>query len=160
MTHSEWTSDPSYCAVTYVIDYLTPLPDASLIVYNSATREFTIEGSDTTWAGIYHIRIKAADSSGAETILGFQVEVTDPCITGVFTFDPGFINPAPIEYVIGTTHPETFPSALGGATPVISNAETTATCPGITYEIKDWTLGSEATIDPAVFEFDTATNTF
>ena len=70
--------------MTYEVEYTTPLPDASLITYNSVTREFTIVGSDLTWAGNYTVTVKAMDMDGAYTgtSFNFNVEVIDPCVAG------------------------------------------------------------------------------
>ena len=72
---SEFTVDPTYCPVLYVATYDIQ-PPSTLITFDSATRVFTIFGTDSSTANTYTVTIRAEDPQGVDTGVSFQFIVT------------------------------------------------------------------------------------
>ena len=86
----EFYREPAEATVLYEIEYTPALPDASFIVFNDVTREFTVLGTDKTWAGTYTVKINGMDAIGGHTGISieFLITVTHPCNTVALTYPP------------------------------------------------------------------------
>ena len=88
---SEFTVIPLGASISYKATYNPSLPDPTLITFDQSSREFTVFGSDVTWANMYQIVVKAYDVFDNEvaTDLPFQFNrgVRDPCKSSVLKID-------------------------------------------------------------------------
>ena len=86
---TDFTIVPSQCTVTYVAQWITPLPDPSLVTYDDVSKSFTIVGSDLSWDGTYTIAVVALDIAGADTggFFTFDLTVVDLCNTATINLD-------------------------------------------------------------------------
>ena len=79
----EFTPNPATCGITYTVEWLTPLPDPSLITLNQVAQTFTIEGTDISFVGDYDIKVTAVSNLGVLNSESFTFTVTvtigNPC---------------------------------------------------------------------------------
>ena len=119
----------------------------SVVVFNPASRTFTVQSNDRSLAGTYAITVTAYSPNNAtlSPTLSFSLELVDPCLTATFTIASTIIEAAKMYTLYD---PEfSFPVLdLNQITP----SDLLATCPALQVDLFTSTDGP---IDSTVFTF-------
>ena len=79
-------------------------PDDTMVLFDVATRTYTIETANIAMAGVYSITVEALTYLGTSTgtIFSWTLTIIDPCVAATLTIDPT-VFPIPYEYIITQT---------------------------------------------------------
>ena len=127
-TVGAFTVSPTYCPITYSSSVWPPISDPTVVVFNAATRTFTVKSNDLSLAGTYTITVTALSPASLDLspTLSFSLILVDPCILMTLTIAPTIIAAA-TTYTL--TDPEySFPVL---DLTKITNNNALATCPAL-----------------------------
>ena len=85
--------NPTYCPINYSFDISPTINPATVVVFNSSTRTFTVQSNDLSLARTYTITVTALtpNSVALTQTLSFSLDLVNPCLTVTFTISSSII---------------------------------------------------------------------